>query len=49
MSKRALKSKRRSKALPVLGFAGLSLSLASGASRINQRSDDEYTVDLTAS
>src|SRR6516225_4848938 len=31
MSKRALKSKRRSKAVPVLGITGLSLSLASGA------------------
>ena len=33
MSKRALKSKRRSKAvIPVLGITGLSLSLAGGAS-----------------
>jgi len=31
MSKRALKSKRRSKAVPVLGITGLSLSLAGGA------------------
>src|SRR6516225_9530075 len=31
MSKRSLKSKRRSKALPALGFAGASLSMASGA------------------
>ena len=31
MSKRALKSKRRSKAVPVLGITGLSLSLTSGA------------------
>ena len=31
MSKRALKSKRRSKAVPALGITGLSLSLASGA------------------
>jgi hypothetical protein len=31
MSKRFLKSKRRSKALPALGFAGVSLSMASGA------------------
>ena len=31
MSKRSSKSKRRSKALPALGFAGVSLSMASGA------------------
>ena len=31
MSKRSSKSKRRSKALPALGFAGASLSMASGA------------------
>src|SRR5262245_60160556 len=31
MSKRSLKSKRRSKALPALSFAGASLSMASGA------------------
>src|SRR5215831_10496156 len=31
MSKRSLKSKRRSKALPALSFAGVSLSMASGA------------------
>src|SRR5215472_8987085 len=31
MSKRSLKSKRRSKALPALSFAGVSLSIASGA------------------
>jgi len=31
MSKRPSKSKRRSKALPALGFAGVSLSMASGA------------------
>src|SRR5262252_3228083 len=31
MAKRVLKSKRRSKAVPALGMAGLSLSLASGA------------------
>src|ERR1700720_4818519 len=31
MSKRSSKSKRRSKALPALGFAGISLSMASGA------------------
>jgi hypothetical protein len=32
MSRRCLKSKRRSKALPALGIAGVSLALASGAS-----------------
>ena len=32
MSKRVLKSKRRRKALPALGIAGVSLALASGAS-----------------
>ena len=32
MSKRAMKSKRRSKALPALGVAGVALSLASGTS-----------------
>jgi hypothetical protein len=31
MSKRSSKSKRRSKALPALGFAGVSLSMAGGA------------------
>ena len=31
MSKRSSKSKRRSKALPALGFAGVSLSMANGA------------------
>jgi len=31
MSKRSSKSKRRSKALPALGFAGVSFSMASGA------------------
>ena len=31
MSKRSPKTKRRSKALPALGFAGVSLSMASGA------------------
>ena len=31
MSKRSSKSKRRGKALPTLGFAGVSLSMASGA------------------
>jgi hypothetical protein len=31
MAKRSSKSKRRSKALPALGFAGVSLSMASGA------------------
>ena len=31
MSKRSSKRKRRSKALPALGFAGVSLSMASGA------------------
>jgi hypothetical protein len=31
MSRRSSKSKRRSKALPALGFAGVSLSMASGA------------------
>src|SRR5579864_1623441 len=31
MSKRSSKSKRRSKALPALGFAGVSLSMAAGA------------------
>jgi hypothetical protein len=31
MSKRSSKSKRRSKTLPALGFAGVSLSMASGA------------------
>jgi hypothetical protein len=31
MSKRSSKSKRRSKALPALGFAGGSLSMAGGA------------------
>jgi hypothetical protein len=31
MSKRSSKNKRRSKALPALGFAGVSLSMASGA------------------
>src|SRR5262245_25271311 len=31
MSKRSLKSKRRRKALPALGFAGVSLSMAGGA------------------
>src|SRR6516165_625437 len=31
MSKRSSKIKRRSKALPALGFAGVSLSMASGA------------------
>src|SRR5580704_19671641 len=31
MTKRSSKSKRRSKALPALGFAGVSLSMASGA------------------
>jgi len=31
MPKRSSKSKRRSKALPALGFAGMSLSMASGA------------------
>jgi hypothetical protein len=30
MSKRSSKSKRRSKALPALGFAGVSLSMAGG-------------------
>jgi hypothetical protein len=32
MSKRSWKSKRRSKVLPLLGIAGVSLALASGAS-----------------
>src|SRR5215470_8366259 len=31
MSKRSWKSKRRSKTLPALGFAGVSLSMAGGA------------------
>jgi hypothetical protein len=35
--KQASKRNRRSKAVPVLGAAGLSLSLASGASAFDQR------------
>ena len=36
-TKEAARRKRRTKAVPVLGAAGLSLSLASGASRRNRR------------
>jgi len=46
MSKRSSKNKRRSSALPALGIAGVSLALATRVS-INQRSDDEYSADLT--
>jgi hypothetical protein len=48
MSKRSLKNKRRSKTLPALGFAGVSLSMAGGV-RLNQRSIGEYTANLTES
>jgi uncharacterized protein YdaU (DUF1376 family) len=39
-AKKASKRKRRSKALPVLGAAGLSLSLVSGASATTDESTD---------
>jgi hypothetical protein len=45
MSKRSSKkSKRRSKALPALGFAGVSLSMAGGATA----STGDATTDLPA-
>ena len=47
MSKRSSKKgKRRSKALPALGFAGVSLD-GKRCVRLNQRSVGEYTADLT--
>jgi len=49
MSKRSSKSKRRSKALPALGFAGVSFSMASGACASTHRSIGEYAADLTES
>ncbi len=46
MPKHSSKRKRLSKALPALGFAGVSLSIAGGACCLNQRCVGEYATAL---